>query len=106
MEKINCDVSNCSHNKNGMCYSNAIEIGGINASTDTSTCCGSFLNKSSYGELTSNTNSFNQCDSLVCNVKTCKHNLNSSCNLHSISVAGTNSQVYTETKCASFKANS
>ena len=27
MQKINCDVNNCSHNKSGVCYSNRVDIG-------------------------------------------------------------------------------
>ena len=50
MTKINCDVTNCSHNKSGVCFSNRVDIGGINASTDCGTCCGSFLNKALYSE--------------------------------------------------------
>ena len=26
MQKINCDVNNCSHNKSGICYSNRVDI--------------------------------------------------------------------------------
>ena len=26
MQKINCDVNNCSHNKSGVCYSNRVDI--------------------------------------------------------------------------------
>lgn len=103
MEKINCDINNCSHNKSGVCYSNRVDIGGMNATSDCGTCCGSFLNKSLYSDLTSNSNSDNQCDCLICKVESCTHNCNSSCDLQSICVSGDNSQIYAETKCKSFE---
>ncbi|NME81808.1 DUF1540 domain-containing protein [Clostridium sp. SM-530-WT-3G] len=103
MQKINCDVCNCSHNKNNVCYSNTVDIGGMSASSDSGTCCGSFLIRSLYGDLTSNTNSSGPCDALICSVETCTHNCNKLCDLQSINVSGSNSQIYSETKCASFE---
>ncbi|OOM77804.1 DUF1540 domain-containing protein [Clostridium sp. BL-8] len=102
MEKISCDVTNCSHNKSGLCYSNRVDIGGMSASTERGTCCGSFLNEAHYSNLTDNTNSSGQCDSLTCNVQSCTHNYNKLCELSSISVSGYGSQLYSETRCSSF----
>lgn len=102
MQKINCDVSNCSHNKDGICYSNRVDIGGVSASSSSGTCCGSFLNKHLYSNLTDNTNSQCQCDSLICTAETCMHNENKLCMLSSINVSGSRSQIYTETECSSF----
>ncbi|MGN0145007.1 MAG: DUF1540 domain-containing protein [Clostridium sp.] len=104
MQRINCDVNNCSHNNSGVCYSNVVDIGGKNACTDCGTCCGSFLNKSSYGDLTSNTNNSGACDCLVCTVESCRHNSNKLCDLQSINVSGSNSEIYTETSCKSFES--
>ncbi|MBE6071022.1 MAG: DUF1540 domain-containing protein [Clostridium butyricum] len=102
MQKINCDVNICSHNKEGICYSNRVDIGGVSASTSSGTCCGSFLNKNLYSDLTSNTNSQGKCDSLVCTAETCSYNENKLCTLSSINVSGSRSQIYTETECSSF----
>lgn len=103
MQKINCDVNSCSHNKSGICYSNRVDIGGMSASSSFGTCCGSFLNKDLYSDLTSNTNSENQCDSLICTAEACSHNENKLCNLSCINVSGSKSQIYSETECASFE---
>ena len=62
-----------------------------------------FLNRLLYSDLTSNTNSDGECDSLVCFVKACKYHDNNLCSLEEIQVAGNNVEVYTETKCHSFK---
>lgn len=102
MQRINCDVTNCSHNKTGVCYSNRVDIGGLSASSECGTCCGSFLNKSLYSDLTNNTNSNGQCNSLTCNVQNCYHNTNNICALNSINVSGSAVQIYSETKCSSF----
>jgi len=104
MERINCDVHNCSHNNSGVCFSNRIDIGGISANSDSGTCCGSFLNKSLYSALTNNTNSTAQCDSLICKVENCTYNSNKLCDLKSINVSGSKAQMYSETECASFDA--
>ena len=102
MQKINCDVINCSHNKNRVCFSNRVDIGGMNACSDCGTCCGSFLNKALYSDLTSNTNSSGPCDSLICGVESCEHNCNKLCSLNEIHVSGYNPQIYSETECESF----
>ena len=104
MERINCDVHNCSHNDSGVCFSNRVDIGGISANSECGTCCGSFLNKSLYSALTNNTNSTMQCDSLTCKVENCSYNINRLCDLKSINVSGTRAEMYAETQCSSFDA--
>ena len=79
MTKINCDVTNCSYNCSGNCFSNRIDIGGMASCSENDTCCGSFLDKKHYSDLT-----------------------NCLCNLSSIQVHGGNANLYTETNCASF----
>jgi hypothetical protein len=104
VQEINCNVNNCSHNKKGICYSNRVDIGGISASSECGTCCGSFLNKALYSALTNNTNSTMQCTSLICKAENCAHNYNNLCDLRSIDVSGLKAQIYAETECASFNA--
>ena len=103
MNKINCEVTNCSHNNSGTCYSNRVNIGGKSANEDCDTCCGSFLDQILYSDLTNNTNSEGQCDCLVCKVESCQYNSNSLCSLDSINVSGQNVKLYSETNCASFE---
>lgn len=104
MEKINCEVTNCSHNKSGVCFSNRVDIGGMSASTERGTCCGSFLHESLYSDLTNNTNAQGKCDALTCNVESCANNYNRLCKLDSIHVSGNGAQIYSETRCSSFDA--
>ncbi len=103
MSRINCSAEGCSHNKNNVCYANRVNIGGKGAENDVTTCCGSFLNKLLYSDLTSNTNSHGSCDTLVCFVNTCKHNCNTLCELKNIEVEGSSAEVYQETLCKSFE---
>lgn len=103
MQRINCDVTNCSHNESGICYSNRVDIGGVSASSARGTCCGSFLNQFLYSTLTNNTNSKGQCDALTCDVETCTHNCNKLCDLNSISISGEGVQIYSQTRCSSFE---
>lgn len=103
MNKIQCEVTGCSHNKSNICYANRVNIGGKTAQKDDQTCCGSFLNQLLYSDLTNNTNSEGSCDCLVCYVNTCKHNENCLCNLENIQVGGASAEIYAETICKSFE---
>lgn len=103
MAEINCTVNNCSHNKSGECYSNRVNIGGLNSGSSKDTCCGSFLDKKLYSDLTNNTNSAGPCDSLICKVENCKYNINNLCDLPCINVGGDNVKIYSEAHCESFQ---
>lgn len=106
MAKINCEVTNCSHNKERVCYANCVDIVGISARKEGETACGSFLNKLHYSELTNNTLSSGSCDCLKCTVETCTYNSNRLCTLDDIQVAGQgNVEYHTQTECDSFKIN-
>lgn len=103
MDKISCEVTNCSHNKTGVCYANCVDIVGSSALKDYDTCCGSFLNKLHYAELTNNTLSSGSCDCLKCTVETCSFNSNHSCTLGNIKVKGDHAEYHTQTECDSFQ---
>ena len=103
MSKINCCVKNCSHNKDGMCYSNFVAIVGESAKSECDTCCSSFLDKKHYSDLTDNTQSYGSCESLICKVETCTYNDNCICQLDSIVVNGEQPKLYSETNCASYE---
>jgi hypothetical protein len=101
--KINCEVTNCSHNKSGVCYANCVDIVGSSSKKDDDTLCGSFLNKLHYSELTNNVLSSGSCDCLKCTVVTCTFNSNNLCTLDDINVSGAHAEYHTQTKCSSFK---
>ena len=103
MAKINCNVTNCSHNKSRVCYSNIVNIKGGQAKEFSNTSCGNFLDMKDYSTLTNNTNSSGPCDALVCTVQTCIYNENQACTAESIKVSGDNVVVYTEANCSTFK---
>jgi len=103
MKKINCNVTNCSHNKSKVCYSNRVDVKGVGSKSVDDTCCSSFLIESTYGNLTNNTNSISNCDALTCNVKNCEQNNNSACNLDSITISSNICvKLYSETSCTDF----
>lgn len=104
MNTINCSVSNCSHNSNNVCYANRINVAGKGAKNSIDTCCGSFLDKKLYSNLTNSCNESSNCTTLVCNVDTCIHNKNCVCTLDNISVAGDGcTNIYNETQCNNFE---
>lgn len=102
MQKINCDVNNCSYNKSGICFSDRVDIGGKTACHKHDTCCGSFLDEKHYSNLTNVTKEEGPCNCIVCQVESCIHNNNKLCNLNSIDVSGNEAKIYTETNCESF----
>lgn len=103
MARINCEVIKCSHNKSGVCFANCVDIVGNSAVKENDTCCGSFLNKLLYSELTNNVLSSGSCDCLKCSVETCTYNDNKLCSLETIQVSGDSVEYYTQTRCSSFK---
>lgn len=104
MAKINCSVSNCSHNDNNICYANVINVAGGSAKKDCDTCCASFLDSANYGSLTNNINSTgNPCDAITCNVGSCTYNSNYICSADAIEVNGNNANLYEETNCKTFR---
>lgn len=104
MARINCEVTNCSHNKTGVCYANCVDIVGSSAKKDVDTSCGSYLNRLHYSELTNNTVSQGSCDCLKCSVETCHYNSNNLCRLDDINVSGVGHVEYhNQTECGSFK---
>lgn len=105
MGKINCTVDNCSHNNNNLCNANRIDIGGSLANEACATCCGSFLDKKNYSDLTNCTNSYTGEPALVCSAEACTHNKNKICSLDNITIESTSQvKVYTETFCSDFSS--
>jgi len=104
MSKINCTVSNCSHNKASNCFANIINVGGKSAKKDDDTSCASFLDAAIYSDLTNSINEKGkECDAITCNVGTCNYNSNNLCNSESIDVSGKDVNLYLETNCSTFK---
>jgi len=104
MSKINCGVTNCSHNDEFTCFANVINVGGKSAKKDSDTCCASFLDAKTYSDLTNNVNEKGSaCDAITCNVGTCTHNSNNLCTADSINVSGENVNLYSETDCLTFE---
>jgi hypothetical protein len=103
MARINCEVTNCSHNKYGVCYANCVDIVGSSAKEDFDTACGSFLHRLHYAELTNNILGSGSSDCLKCTVETCTFNNNNLCTLDDIRVSGKNAEYHTQTACVSFK---
>ncbi len=103
MYKISCSVGNCSHNNDGVCYANRINVGGQGVDKACGTCCGSFLDEKHYSTLTNNTNADGPCDAIVCTAEKCVYNDNKLCTAETIQVNGDNVQLYTESECSTFK---
>ena len=100
---ISCNVNNCSHNSSGTCCANSINVGGKGVSKAENTCCGSFLDKANYSNLTNSYSSSGTCESISCNAGNCKYNSNESCTAKNIEINGAEVNLYSETNCQTFE---
>lgn len=104
MSKINCSVTNCSHNDDHICCANVVNVGGKSAEKNSDTCCASFLDSKHYSSLTNNINEKgDECRAITCNVGTCTYNSSNLCYADSIDVTGEKVNVYQETNCSTFR---
>lgn len=104
MPKINCGVTNCSHNNKRVCYANIINVAGASAHDEFDTSCTSFLDSLVYSDLTNNVNQLSSsCSAITCDADDCSYNSNKLCNADSIMVSGNNANLYLETNCSTFK---
>lgn len=104
MAKINCDVTNCSHNDHRVCFANRVNVAGGKAEDSRETCCASFLDRTHYSTLTNNTNRLEEeCTAIVCDAVTCTYNENKLCYAGNIHVSGNMARIYEETSCETFK---
>lgn len=104
MTKVNCTISNCSFYNNNVCYADCVRIGGQGSTEEAQTCCGTFHNKAAYSNLADHTDYQNVCEVVSCNVATCRHNADETCQLGCIQVNGdTQAQYYTFTDCSNFE---
>ena len=105
MPSIGCNVNNCAHNTNGICYANKIAVNGKKARTSNNTCCSSFVNNSSYSSFSNSTLDDQPCNSRSCNVKSCVNNAGSICALRDVNITShaDNANLISETYCGSFR---
>lgn len=105
MPSIGCNVNNCAHNTNGICYANKIAVNGKKARTSNNTCCSSFVNDSGYSSFSNSTLDDQPCNYLSCNVKTCVNNAGSICALRDVNITShaDNANLISETYCGSFR---
>lgn len=105
MNRIDCGVTNCSHNNNEVCHASTINVTGGATDDKEHTSCASFLNSLVYSDLTNEVNEQSgSCSSIGCDVESCKFNSNQICSADSIMVNGNEVNLYSETNCSTFEA--
>lgn len=93
---LSCGADNCVYNDGGTCYSGSIKVDGAQATTTSSTCCSSFIDRYSCGF----SNCSNDCDcvgteQIHCKACNCKHNDNESCNAANVKINAGNASCET-----------
>lgn len=99
MPRLNCSVSNCSHNCDDACCLNQIGVAADHASSPEGTCCSNFI------EQTGATNSMESPNASLevgCSATNCTHNDGCRCCADSIDIAGQGASNSVDTLCSSF----
>lgn len=105
MNRINCNVTNCAYNQEQYCKAAAINIDGLEANSDSETCCSTFTDEKHGGSHLSNCCGNENCSCLNCDALNCKHNEECRCTLSEIDVCSCDGNVShcTQTCCSSFE---
>lgn len=105
MTKLECSVENCNYNKNMKCCLDGIKVRGMDATTSSSTACGSFRDKKSgkFCDCNQEFASEPAGNSMIeCEVEKCAYNSQRKCNAKMVDIEGNNAKSFEETRCDTF----
>ncbi|OOB80402.1 MAG: hypothetical protein BEN19_05085 [Epulopiscium sp. Nuni2H_MBin003] len=102
MPRLNCSVSNCSHNTDHCCSLNNIEIDGAAANCCDDTCCNCVTECSSATNALNVTGYANPEPAVGCEAHNCVHNSAGSCKADFINISGLGASNCVGTECSSF----
>ena len=102
MTKLDCNVVNCSYNGDNCCKRNDIHVEGIQAKTESETCCGSFAPKGCGCGSSNSVGAPEKDTNVLCDACDCRYNENKNCTAGHIGIAGGHADSCRETECGSF----
>lgn len=105
MPILDCSVKTCYYNKQNQCCLEGIRVDGASATNSEKTACNSFKEKND--KFTSGCGCDIKPETVVhvqCDAEKCIYNENKKCKADHIGISGMGAAHYTETECASFKA--
>lgn len=102
MAKLDCDVVNCTYNKDASCVRKNIGVEGDTARYASETCCGSFEVKRKGCCSNAMSEDAAKDTDVNCGAVECKFNQNHKCSANHIGISGKYADDMSETECASF----
>lgn len=102
MTILDCNVVNCTYNKDKNCRRQDIHVEGGQAKTSSETCCGSFVNKSCDCGSNCDCDASKETD-VLCEACDCKFNDDRKCSAAHIGISGGHADSTSETECGSFQ---
>jgi hypothetical protein len=105
MTNLQCNVINCSNNKDNCCCRPDIQVNGPCACGSEQTSCSSFVDATSSAENSTGYSMPNIALDISCDAKNCTYNKQEKCCADHISVSseGANPDTSSKTECASFE---
>lgn len=102
MTKLDCNVVNCSYNKDACCVRKNIEVEGEAARFASETCCGSFEQKRGNCCSCDIAEQVSKDTDVSCDAIECRFNKSHKCSANHIGISGRHADSMRETECASF----
>lgn len=103
---IQCSAISCAHNKDSICYANAIIVEGRGAHTCSETACATYTEpvNEGFNEFVSSINAGDSpCSRIACKAESCAYNDHEKCMAMSINVSGIHAHTYTQTDCETYR---
>ena len=101
MTKLDCNVVNCSYNKDDCCRRTDIQVEGEKATVSSETCCGSFAPRG-CGCEDCHTTEVSKDTEISCDACECKYNDSHNCTAEHIGISGSHADTRSKTECGSF----
>ena len=103
---IQCSAISCAHNKDRVCYANAIMVEGRDAHTSSETACATYTEPvgEGFNEFVSSTNAGDApCTHIGCKAESCMYNDHEKCMAGAIVVDGEDARSYQQTDCETYR---
>lgn len=103
MTQLDCNVTNCAHNKDNCCCKQEIQVDGASATEARCTCCKSFDTKRDSSYSNAMERSATKATDVACQAKNCMYNEDGYCEAGHIGIVGSSASSSDQTECGSFR---
>lgn len=103
MTHLDCNVTNCMHNKDNGCCKQKIEVEGSSARECCETCCGSYDKKGEGSYSNAMDREPKKSLEVDCEALNCMYNVGGYCDAQHIGIVGAGASSCDQTECGSFR---